>query len=153
MKTFWISLSRHLRVPLIIATGLLVANFAAADSIITVTDIESDTALDAEIEAILGPSMPWTTAANLATIDYWISLISAPQDSDSLMAELTDPELAVVVAEEEASGTLALDTPSGDGSVSATSEPATLVLLGSGLLFILWGATTISSIRRLLSTS
>ena len=150
MKTFWISLSRHLRVPLLIATGLLVADFAAADSIITVTDIESDTPLDAEIEAIFGPSMPWTTAANLATIDYWISLIAAPQDSDSLTA---DPELPVVLAEEDAAGTLSFDTPSGDGSVSATSEPATLVLLGSGLFFILWGATTISSIRRQSTTS
>jgi len=153
MKTFWISFSRHLRVPLLIATGLLVADFAAADSIITVTDIESDTPLDAEIEAIFGASMPWTTAANLATIDYWISLISVPEDSDSRMAELTEPELPVVLAEEDAAGTLSFDTPSGDGSVSATSEPATLVLLGSGLSFILWGATTISSIRRRLTTS
>jgi hypothetical protein len=150
MKTFLISLGRHLRVPLLIATGLLVAGFAAADSIITVTDIESDTPLDAEIEAIFGASMPWTTAANLATIDYWISLIAPPQDSDSLTA---DPELPIVLAAEDAAGTLSFDTPSGDGSVSATSEPATLVLLGSGLSFILWGATTISSIRRRLTTS
>jgi hypothetical protein len=150
MKTFLISLSRHLRVPVLIATGLLVANFAAADSIITVTDIQSDTPLDAEIEAIFGASMPWTTAANLATIDYWISLIAAPQDSGSLTA---DPELPVILAEENAAGTLSFDTPAGDASVSATSEPATLVLLGSGLSFILWGATTISSIRRRLTTS
>ncbi len=153
MKRFLRSLCRHLRVLLLIATGLLVADFAAADSIITVTDCDSNAQLVLEIENMFGTSPPWTTAANVATIDYWLSLVSDPGDSDSLMAELLEPDLASILAAEDASGTLPLDTSDGDGSASGTSEPATLVLLGSSLFFLLWGATTISSIRRLLNTS
>jgi hypothetical protein len=153
MKRFLRSLCRHLRVLLLIATGLLVADFAAADSIITVTDSDSNAQLVLEIENMFGPSPPWTTAANVATIDYWLSLVSDPGDIDSLMAELLEPDLASILAAEDASGTLPLDASDGDGSESGTSEPATLVLLGSSLFFLLWGATTISSIRRLLSTS
>jgi hypothetical protein len=151
MKKFLISVGRRLRVPLLIATGLLVADFAAADPIITVTDTQSNAELEAEIEAFFGPSMPWTTAGNLATIDYWLSLVPASADSDSL-----DAELAIVTEEEDASGTLPADTPSDDAASSNLSnnpEPATLVLLGSGLVFLVWGATTISSIRRRSTTS
>lgn len=137
MKRFLRSLCRHLRVLLLIATGLLVADFAAADSIITVTDCDSNAQLVLEIENMFGTSPPWTTAANVATIDYWLSLVSDPGDSDSLMAELLEPDLASILAAEDASGTLPLDTSDGDGSASGTSEPATLVLLGSSLFFFM----------------
>ena len=118
---------------LLVMAGLLFADCAKADSITDLEEIESTLALmpnygandpgflelEAEIQGLLGPSMEWTTAGNVATIDYWLSLASSLGESAALANDI--------------SGVFALDDDSGTES----PEPATLVLLGGGVFFLI----------------
>lgn len=121
-----------------LAGGMLFAGFAAADTIASVADVESEltilanddpgdpdlTALATEIEEMFGPGQVWTTAGNIAEIDYSLSLVTTLGGGDSLI----EPELQVILDTTEAE--------SSDDDTSGTPEPATLVLLAGGLFFL-----------------
>jgi predicted O-methyltransferase YrrM len=88
---------------LLVMAGLLFADCAKADSITDLEEIESTLALmpnygandpgflelEAEIQGLLGPSMEWTTAGNVATIDYWLSLASSLGESAALANDIS----------------------------------------------------------------
>jgi hypothetical protein len=132
---------------MLVAAGLFFAGFAAADTIVDPVDITTTTDLEAEIEALFGSSMTWTTAGNVAEIDYWLSLVTSLGGDDTLL----EPELEIILGIQGSSQVSPTGAASTDESPSDNPEPATLVLLGGGLI-LLWGATTNSSIRRLLNT-
>jgi hypothetical protein len=120
----------------LVAWGLFFANPAAADTIIDLTDLQSGTDLSAEIQAMFGTSMFWTTAGNIAEIDALLGISSGAVTDDSQDPDLLYPLLQIVLAEEEASGEVSLDAPAEDALVSDNPEPVTLVLLGGGLILM-----------------
>jgi hypothetical protein len=135
---------------LLIAVGLAVMPGARGDSVIQLGDTDLSAAampnydandpgfieLEAQIEALFGPSMPWTTANNLAEIDYWLEIVASLGGGDGFTAGLMDPEFALVFEMEGWSGVFWAEGPPADQSPPYSPEPATLVLLGGGLFFL-----------------
>jgi len=90
------------------------------------------------------PSQPWTSAANIATMDYWLSLVMELGDDPSLLTQLyglgmiTSPDPATppvftVSSVSQVSPVSELNSQEGPGNVP---EPVTRGLLGAGLVFL-----------------
>jgi hypothetical protein len=82
---------------------------------------------------------PWTSAANLATIDYWLSLVEELGDDPSLLQQLyglgmiDSPVLTPVQISQVIESNMQLISQENPGGVP---EPVTWALLGGGLTFI-----------------
>jgi hypothetical protein len=99
------------------------------------------------------PSQPWTSAANLATIDYWLSVVVELGNDPSLLQQLygwgmiSSPDLTstqisqLIVTNQQ--------LISQESSTSGVPEPMTMGLLGGGLAFLgLFAAGRARRIRR-----
>jgi hypothetical protein len=143
---------------------LLGAKVAAADEIIeidgvdlTVSDgtVSDTTAADLDgwfsngntplpFPAEPDPSQPWTSAANIATLDYWLSLVMELGDDPSLLSQLyglgmissPDPATAPVSQVSQESLVSQVSQVSGQGTESEVPEPVTLGLFLGGLSFL-----------------
>ena len=78
------------------------------------------------------PSQPWTSPENVATLEYWLSVVVEIGDDPSLLARLyglgmiDSPNLAIAEA------TLA-DLETSRQTAGSVPEPLTLALIGGGL--------------------
>lgn len=75
-----------------------------------------------------GFGQPWTSAANIATLNYWLSLVTESGDDPALLSELYG--LGMISAPDQAAVSEALTSEEGRGGVP---EPWTQGLLGGGL--------------------
>jgi hypothetical protein len=138
----------------ILLAWLLGANVAAADEIIEIAGLDvsipgdlSTSASDLEgwfsngdtqqpFPAELDPSQPWTSAANIATMDYWLSLVMELGNDPSLLTELyglgmiTSPDPATVGSANDVSQGLTQE------NLNDVSEPRTLGLFLGGLALL-----------------
>jgi hypothetical protein len=152
----------------IVLAWLLSANIAAADEIIEIAgldvpvssdgtgdtpaaDLTSDLdgwffSVDTQppLPADLDPSQPWTSAPNIATMDYWLSLVIELQDDPSLLTQLyglgmidsPDPATPPVM---QVSSLSVVDQGSPvltQESLSDVPEPVTLGLFLGGLALL-----------------
>jgi hypothetical protein len=76
-------------------------------------------------------SQPWTSTENVATMNYWLSLVVELGDSSDLVTQLTG--LAPTDSLGSALQLIQTDT---QAAVSNTPEPVTWPLLAGGLLFL-----------------
>lgn len=139
---------------------LVCANAAKADSIVSLTGVSS---LDVSGSDVSGsddgtgdsglpgwffnpdppspfpsepdPSQPWTSPDNIATLEYWLSLVVELGDDPSLLTQLyglgmiSSPTLA------SAQATLA-DVENSQPATSTVPEPLSLALTGGGLALL-----------------
>jgi len=81
------------------------------------------------------PSQPWTSPENIATLEYWLSLVAELGDDPSLLSQLyglgmiSSPNLAT------ADVTLA-DLENSQETTGNVPEPLTLALIGGGLALL-----------------
>jgi len=141
-----------------VLAGLLCANVASGDSIIDIDGLEAsltgDGTSDLPASDLNGwfsasdpqqsfpeepdPSQPWTSPANIATLDYWLSLVLELGDDPSLLTQLyglgmissPDPSTPPV---SQVSLVSQVSTQQSQGDVP---EPVTLVLFAGGLALL-----------------
>jgi hypothetical protein len=144
----------------IFLTGLVLAwlvctNVAKADSISSVSGLDvsslDDGTGDSSDSGLSGwffnpnpqqpfpsepdPSQTWTSPDNIATLEYWLSLVVQLGDDPSLLTQLyglgmiSSPNLATAQA------TLA-DLENSQQTPGSVPEPLTLALVGGGLAFM-----------------
>lgn len=135
----------------LVLAGLVCANVAKADSISNVNGLDvSSLDYGTDDSGLSGwffnpdpqqpfpsepdPSQPWTAPENIATLEYWLSVVVEIGNDPSLLAQfyglgmISSPNLATAQA------TLAdLENSQTQGNVP---EPLTLVLTGGGLAFL-----------------
>jgi hypothetical protein len=165
-------------VTLLLLAGLLWANAAKADSIINLTIsvpdsgtgdwIVSDGLSDwffspdppQPFPAQLNPSDPWTSDANIATLNYWLSLVlELGEESDSSQLVLLygsgtisspDPTAPVIqiiqVDQTNPVDTQSLESQTSSEDLSSTPEPVTLWLLAGGLALLYLRCTRLAII-------
>jgi hypothetical protein len=81
------------------------------------------------------PAQPWTSPENIATLEYWLSLVVQLGDDPSLLTQLyglgmiSSPNLAAAQA------TLA-DLENAQQTPGSVPEPLTLAMVGGGLAFL-----------------
>jgi hypothetical protein len=153
----------------LVLTWLLFANIAVADDVTPASVSAIDDGTGDLPAADLGgwffnpdpnlpfppepdPSQPWTSPENLATINYWLSLVldysidlgNDPSNASALLAQLY--ELGMISSPDLTSAQIGQVILSNDELISQqtdgdTPEPATLGLLGGGLALLgLYGA-------------
>lgn len=85
------------------------------------------------------PSQPWTSAANIVTLDYWLSLVQELGDDPSLLQQLyglgmiSSPDLTSTQINQLIVSNQAQPSQPNSGVVP---EPVTLELLGTGLALL-----------------
>ncbi len=132
--------------------GLVCANVAKADSIGNVTGPAVSSLDDGTDDSGLSgwffnpdpqqpfpsepdPSEPWTSPDNIATLEYWLSLVAQLGNDPALLTQLyglgmiSSPNLAT------AQVTLA-DLENSQQTQGTVPEPLTLALIGGGLAFL-----------------
>lgn len=89
------------------------------------------------------PGEPWTSPENIATLDYWLSLVAELEYDPALVQELyglgmiSAPDSAAVAAAQTAvSETLQADQNPDQQNPGGIPEPATGVLLSAGLVLL-----------------
>jgi hypothetical protein len=100
-------------------------------------------------------SQPWTSAANISTLDYWLSLVMELEDDPSLLTRLyglgmigsPDPATPVVSQVSSVSQVNQGGQQLAQDSLSDVPEPVTLALIAGG--FALLGLYTVERARRL----
>ena len=81
------------------------------------------------------PSQPWTSAANIATLNYWLNLVTELGDDPSLLAELYGSGMISPPSLASAPVSQSIQAISED-AVGNVPEPTTSELLGAGLAFL-----------------
>jgi hypothetical protein len=93
------------------------------------------------------PSQPWTSAENIATMNYWMALVSELGNDPSLLAQLQG--LGMITTQVAATPPNSqVGSVSSQNSPADVPEPLTLALLGGGLLlFASYAGTRVRRIR------
>jgi hypothetical protein len=155
VKNTW-KTSRSVRLAGLVFAFLLFANAAAADdvtagSVYIIDDGIGDLPAadmngwffnpdpDLPFPAEPDPSQPWTSAANIETMNYWLSLVMDLWDDQTLLSQLygmgmiSSPDLTTTQISRLILSNDQLISQETSGSVP---EPVTIGLLGGGLAFL-----------------
>jgi hypothetical protein len=133
---------------------LFFANAAAADETAGSTPVIDDGTSDLPASDLSGwfyspdpdlpfpsepdPSQPWTSAANIETLNYWLSLVEELEDDPSLLAQLYG--MGMISSPDLTSDQVNQLILSNDQVITlepgSVPEPVTLGLLGGGLALL-----------------
>jgi hypothetical protein len=91
---------------------------------------------DPSLPAPADPSQPWTSAANIATLNSWLSAVTELGDDPSLLSQLSG--MGMITSPD--SGLTSVVQTSFQESITSSPEPFTLGLLIGGLAFLLFYA-------------
>lgn len=158
--------SGFLALALLVYAGVGVADDATNEDTSTVDDgigdlppsgltewfFDTEGPLPSRVEAV--PGEPWTSPANIAILDYWLSLVADLGEDPALLQELyglgmiSTPDAAGLAAMQAEVASL-MDEDASQQEPSDIPEPASLGLLAGGLVFpALYAAVQIWRMRR-----